>query len=81
MVQVTYQSGISAAPEDVSDEAMSLGRGGDANTFVFFLRKWRYYLRVKNYTARGTYTITMVSGDETEYRVNPTCKAQFIVNP
>jgi hypothetical protein len=81
VVQVTYQSGISATPEDVSDEAMSVGRGGDTNEFVFLLGKWRYYLRVRNYSAPGTYTMTMISGDEADYRVDPTCEAQFVVNP
>jgi hypothetical protein len=81
VVQVTYQSGISTIPEDVSDQAVALFRGSDSNTFVFFLRKWRYYLKVSAFKAVGTYTISMVSGDETEYRVVPTCEAQFIVEP
>jgi hypothetical protein len=81
VVQVTYQSGIGTTAEDVSDEVMSLGRGGDANTFVYFLGKWRFYLRVKNYSAPGTYTVSMVSGDETEYRFDPICEAQFVVSP
>jgi hypothetical protein len=79
VVQVTYQSGISTIPEDVSDQAVALFRGSDSNTFAFFLRKWRYYLKVSAFKAVGTYTISMVSGDETEYRVVPTCEAQFIV--
>jgi hypothetical protein len=60
---------------------MSVGRGGDTNEFVFLLGKWRYYLRVRNYSAPGTYTMTMISGDEADYRVDPTCEAQFVVNP
>jgi hypothetical protein len=38
-------------------------------------------LKTGSYTAPGAYTISMISGDGTEYRIDPTCKAQFIVNP
>ena len=30
---------------------------------------WQFNLKVKNYTASGTYTINMKSGDEEEYLV------------
>lgn len=38
---------------------------------------WQYNLKTSNYTAPGTYTITIVSGDETEYRIDPSCEAAF----
>jgi hypothetical protein len=38
---------------------------------------WHFNLKTKEYTAAGTYTITMVSGDNSEYIVDPTCEAVF----
>jgi hypothetical protein len=81
VVQVTYQSGIGATPEDVSDQTLWVGQGTIGNAFVFSGSKWKFNLKTGNYTAPGTYTITMVSGDEAEYRVDPTCEAQFVVSP
>jgi hypothetical protein len=80
VVQVTYQPAINATPTDVGDAVVSVGRGTIGNAFAFSGSKWQFNLSVRNYTAPGTYTITMASGDEAEYRVDPTCKAQFIVN-
>ena len=40
---------------------------------------WQFNLKTRNYEAPGTYTITMVSGDGAEYRVEPTCEAQFVI--
>ena len=65
--------------EDVSAYALSTGQGTDGNLFVFTGSGWQFNLKTKNYEAPGTYTITMVSGDGAEYRVEPTCEAQFVI--
>ena len=36
-------------------------------------------LQTKNYTVPGTYTVIMVSGNECEYAIDPTCEAEFVV--
>ena len=81
VLQVRYQSGIDGTPEDVSDQILWVGQGTAGNAFVFSGSKWRFNLKIGNYTAPGTYTMTMISGNGAEYRVEPICEAQFIVNP
>ena len=78
VVQVIYDSGITGEmPVDVTDYALSAGQGMDGNLFVFNDPWWQFNLKTKNYSAAGTYTISMVSGDGTEYVVEPTCEVQF----
>jgi hypothetical protein len=81
VVQVEYHSGIGGTPEDVSDQALWAGQGSDGNAFEFSGDRWRFNLKVGNFDAPGTYVITMISGDEAEYRVEPTCEAEFVVEP
>ena len=80
VVQVIYDSGIFGEPPlDASADALPAGKGTDGNLFVFTGSGWRFNLKTKNYEAPGTYTVTMVSGDGAEYRVEPTCEAQFVI--
>ena len=79
VLQVTYNSGIGAPPEDVTDETLIAGLGTNGNAFVFQGSRWRFNLKVRNFTAPGTYTATMVSGDGGEYGLAQTCTAQFVV--
>ncbi|MGR3716513.1 MAG: hypothetical protein ACU0B1_07195 [Thermohalobaculum sp.] len=81
VVQVIYDSGISGEPPlDVSADALSAGQGTDGNLFVFAGSGWQFNLKTKNYEAPGTYTISMVSGDGAEYRVEPSCEARFVID-
>ena len=41
---------------------------------------WRFNLKIKNYTARGTYEVSMVSGDSDEYVIDPTCTGSFVID-
>ncbi len=79
VVQVTYHSGIGGTPEDVSDQALWAGQGSAGNRFVFNGERWRFNLKVGNYSAPGTYVISMIAGGD--YRIEPTCEAEFVVNP
>ena len=80
VVQVIYESGIPGeTPQDVSDEALSAGHGTDGNLFEFTGSQLQFNLKINNYEASGTYIITVESGDDGEYRVNPTCSAQFVI--
>lgn len=80
VIQVTYQSTPDADAIDVTEDAYATGLGTDGNTFEYNVGDdvWQFNLKTKNYTATGTYTINMKSGDETEYLVN-TCTAQFVI--
>ena len=61
------------------DEALSAGQGDDGNQFVYTGSHWQLNLKTKNYSASGTYTVTIISGDEDEYTIDPTCEATFVI--
>jgi len=79
VIQVIFDDGVLPA-EDVSDDALSAGHGTEGNQFEFLGSKWQFNLKTKNYSAAGTYTTTMESGDEAEYLIDPTCEATFVIN-
>lgn len=79
VVQVLFDSGGGGMAVDVSGEALPAGLGDDGNQFVYTGARWRYNLKTKNYTAPGTYTVSMASGDDAEYVVDPTCEAEFVI--
>jgi hypothetical protein len=78
VIQVIFTSTVGCAA-DVTDQALSAGHGTDGNQFEFSGVKWQYNLQTKNYTAKGTYTVTMVSGDECEYGIESSCTATFVI--
>jgi hypothetical protein len=79
VLQVLFDSGVGAAV-DVTDDALPAGHATSGNQFVFTAEeKWQFNLGTWNYTAPGTYTISVASGDETEYVISPTCTATFVV--
>ena len=80
VLQVLYDAGGGGEPEDVTDEALPAGHETDGNQFVFTEDgKWQYNLATRNYSAPGTYHLSMVSGDDEEYEISPTCQASFVV--
>ena len=80
VLQVLFDPAGGGEAVDVTDEAFPAGQGTDGNQFVFSDGLWRFNLKTKNYSAAGTYTMTMVSGDESEYFVEG-CSAQFVIDP
>ncbi len=56
--------------------------GTDGNQFEFNVddRLWQYNLKTNNYDAPGTYTLTVASGNESEYFIDPACTAIFVKN-
>jgi hypothetical protein len=63
---------------DISDDALSSGQSSEGNQFVFTDDGiWQFNLKSKNYTASGEYMVTAVSGDETEYTIDPACVTSF----
>ncbi len=81
VLQVTYAAGALPAT-DVTDEALSAGWGTEGNQFEYDISTglWRFNLKTKNYTASGTYTISIVSGDDTEYTIDSSISAAFVIN-
>ena len=61
-----FESAGGGAAVDVTDDALPAGFGTDGNEFEYNLgvQVWQYNLKTKDYTAAGTYTITIVSGDD-----------------
>jgi len=78
VIQVIYEAGT-AEEGDVSNDAFSAGQGIEGRKFEFSGSKWQYNLQTKNYTKPGTYTVTMISGNEYEYVIEEPCTAQFII--
>jgi hypothetical protein len=77
---VIYESGLLSA-EDVSVDALAAGEGTDGNQFEYNwdTLQWQFNLKTKNYTAAGTYRLSLTSGDVTEYGVTPACQASFVI--
>ena len=78
VIQVTYDD-YDGDATDVSDDVVSAGAGTDGNQFEFENGKWQLNLKVKDFTAPGTYTVTMESGNNAEYQIDPTCTSQFVI--
>lgn len=78
VIQVSYDSGAGDAT-DVTSYALPVGQGTEGNQFEFDGTWWHFNMGTKGYTSPGTYTVSMASGDLTEYVINPTCTAQFVI--
>jgi hypothetical protein len=80
LIQVLFEGAGGEPTDDVSDDALPTGHGSDGNEFEFTDDGlWQYNLKSNNYSATGTYTISVRSGDEAEYTVDPTCESSFVV--
>jgi hypothetical protein len=79
VIQVAFEGIGGSSVVDVTGDAVPVGMGTDGNEFEYNLADgvWQFNLKTKNYTAEGTYTITMVSGDASEYTIDPACQAAF----
>jgi hypothetical protein len=79
LVVVEFDDGLGGDSVDVSDDALPGAFGTAGNQFEFVNGKWVFNLVNENYSAPGTYTASMVSGDSSEYTIDPTCSAQFVI--
>jgi hypothetical protein len=79
VVNVSYQSGGSPATDDTS-LLEPLGSSSSGNQFSFdpTTNTWWFNLSTQPFTASGTYTVTLQSGDGTQYTVSPACSGQFV---
>jgi hypothetical protein len=80
IVQVWFDSVDSEEAIDVTDDVLAVGLGDEGNQFVFTESGlWQFNLLTRNYTAPGTYTVLMASGDEYEYVLEPACLTEFVI--
>lgn len=82
VVTVLFTSSIEGSEAiDVSDDTLPAGHGSDGNQFSFSDDGfWQYNLSPRNYSAIGTYLVTVDSGDDSEYVIDPTCVTSFIID-
>lgn len=80
VIQVVFAPNNGDAPTDVTDDALPAGMGTDGNQFEYNIEEghWQYNLKTDDYTAAGTYTISIESGDPDEYELDSSCEAQFV---
>ena len=77
VVEIDFTAGNPTTPP--GEELLSAGKGDEGNQFVYTGSKWGFNLQSKNFSGKGTYTITVVSGDPDEYSIAPTCRTTFII--
>jgi hypothetical protein len=79
VLQVTGKdSGGSNA--DLTNQGLFAGQGTETKQFVFsYDGKWQFNLMTKNYSTLGTYTISILTGDSSEYAIEPSCTAIFMI--
>lgn len=66
---------------DVTDGASFAGQGTAEKQFVFtYDGKWQFNLKTKNFTKPGTYEISLITGDGSEYKIqSPACRGKFVI--
>ena len=79
VIQVLFIPETGGATVDVTEDALSAGKGTEGNQFEFIGGKWQFNLKLRNYSAAGTYFVTMEPGSGC-YLINETCEASFEVN-
>jgi len=76
MVRVAYQP-ETGAEVDKTDE-IDLRDYGVGRSFVFDKEAhWKFDLGTLKFKQEGTYKVTVLSGDDAEYKVDPTCELVF----
>jgi hypothetical protein len=65
---------------DLTNQGLFAGQGTDKRQFVFTADgKWQFNLNTKNYSKPGTYTISILTGNSSEYVIEPSCRALFMI--
>ena len=80
LVQVSFDYHKIADAVSVAEEALPTSQGDTGNQLEFSKdNKWQVNLNTSLFTASGTYTVSMISGDKSEYVFEPTCVTQFVI--
>ena len=65
---------------DLTNQGLFAGQGTETKQFDFTVEgKWNFNLMTKNYSNPGTYTISILTGDSSEYVIEPSCRAIFVI--
>lgn len=81
VLQVIFSSAFGASPIDVTENALAAGKSSEGNIFSYDSSggRWKYNIKTSNYTAAGTYTVKIASGDSEEYSVQ-SCETSFVID-
>ena len=81
MLRVSYSPQLSNQSADVTNDAVAAGHGTEGKQFVFTEDGyWQFNLHTKSYSAPGTYTVNVSTGNELDYLIDPTCETIFVVD-
>jgi hypothetical protein len=73
LLEITFEPAAEAAAR------LALpGIGADGTAFVPIGNQWHLLLTLKDLADPGSYTVKMVSGDPSAYRIAPTCEGVFV---
>jgi hypothetical protein len=75
VLEVTFDAATEAAA--AAHAGHWPGIGSDGTAFVAVGNQWHLLLTLKDLADPGSYTVRMVSGDPSEYRLDPTCEGVF----
>lgn len=83
IVNVSYLPTNNLNQIDVTSELLSPGSASSGNVFQYdpVNQTWSFNLSSKPYSAAGTYTVSMLSGDVTKYDFNASCQQAFVRAP
>ena len=72
VINVYFEAQVFGEIPPDSNDLLPLGSANDDNIFRFDMdaRQWIYNLGTKQFTAAGTYTVMVASGDSLEYTIN-----------
>lgn len=80
VVQVVLAPTVENSDPVTADDVLPAGKGSEGNQFVFTDEGvWQFNLKTSGFTAPGTYTITMESGDSETYYFSQQCNAEFVI--
>jgi hypothetical protein len=79
VVNISYTAKDSVAVDDTAD-LDAVGHSSVGNLFSYdpTTLTWQFNLSSSPFTALGTYTVTVNSGDASQYLVSPTCTGTFV---
>lgn len=83
IINVLFNSTVFGDADTDDAELLPLGSANEDNLFRFDSGQWIYNLGTKQFTAAGTYTVMVASGDGSEYAIamNGSCTQTFVRLP
>jgi hypothetical protein len=79
VVNISF-TGATGPAVDETAELLPAGESSSGNSFTYnpSTGEWQYNMASSPFTASGTYTVTLATGDATKYGVSPTCSGTFV---